>query len=108
MELITRKRSGAGSLSLDKTTLETKIRAFFPHNVMQFVDVGLFQTTSDPSNQVLALIEIGLLCTEVDPSQRPDMETIVSILKKIKNGETELNHLKPQERFGHISEVMKT
>jgi hypothetical protein len=96
LELITRKRFGPGALSLDSMTLHAKIRAFFPHNVMQFVDGGIFQTSSDPSNQVLALIEMALLCTEVDPSERPNMQTVVSMLRKIKNGETELNHLKPQ------------
>lgn len=94
MELITRKRSAVGELSLDQT-LPARIRQLFPHRVKQLIDTGILRTTTD-SNQVLALIGIALACTEGNPAQRPDMGSVVSTLIRLKNGDVDSSQFNKQ------------
>ncbi|KAI5076685.1 hypothetical protein GOP47_0008750 [Adiantum capillus-veneris] len=101
LELITRKRSAIGVLSLDKS-LPAKMRQLFPDRVKQFVDIGILRTTTD-SNQVLTLIGIALSCTEEDPVLRPTMESVVSALTWLKKGEVDMNQPSQHERQANMA-----
>ncbi|WCJ41553.1 hypothetical protein M5689_022415 [Euphorbia peplus] len=76
-------------------SLRQWVMSYFPQQVMEIVDANLFmnENTNDETSKehhlqlqqcLSSIMELALLCSSDSPEDRPNMETVVARLTKIK------------------------